>query len=26
RIPSRPYNGYAEEVAHLYPGDRQQYR
>ena len=26
RIPSRPYNGYADEVAHLYPGDRQQYR
>ena len=26
RIPSRLYNGYAEEVAHLYPGDRQQYR
>ena len=26
RIPSRLYNGYAEEVAHLYPGDRPQYR
>ena len=26
RIPSRLYNGYADEVAHLYPGDRQQYR
>lgn len=26
RIPSRVYNGYADEVAQLYPGDRQQYR
>ena len=26
RIPSRPYNGYAEHVAHLYPGSKQQYR
>ena len=26
RIPSRPYNGYAEQVAHLYPGSKQQYR
>ncbi len=26
RIPSRPYNGYGNEVAHLYPGSKQQYR
>ena len=26
RIPSRPFNGYAEQVAHLYPGSKQQYR
>ena len=26
RIPSRPYNGYADQVAHLYPGDQKQYR
>jgi len=26
RIPSRPYNGYAEQVAQLYPGAQQQYR
>ena len=25
RIPTRPYNGYGEAVAHLYPGDPQQY-
>ena len=25
-IPSRPLNGYAEKVAHLYPGSKQQYR
>ncbi len=26
RIPSRPYNGYADQVAQLYPGASQQYR
>ena len=25
RIPTRPYNGYGEAVAHLYPGDPQRY-
>ena len=26
RMPSRPYNGYADAVAHLYLGDKKQYR
>ena len=25
RIPTRPYNGYGEAVAHLYPGNSKQY-
>lgn len=26
RLATRPYNGYGESVAHLYPGDTRQYR
>ncbi len=26
RIPSKPYNGYGQQVAHLYPGEHIQYR